>query len=180
MSAAYSAERALRGLASHLGVFSALAAVIVGAMLLFQPRVTAEFLVLALAAFFLVKSIIVIVNASRERDEMWGWRVLAGVIGIIVALIVLAEPVASAVITLAVAYFILAIGLAIVGVLEIANGLRAAPRDWVAVTIGALQIVLAFMVLFNPLGGVVIMVQLIGALAMTIGVLLFVNAVSRT
>jgi uncharacterized membrane protein HdeD (DUF308 family) len=180
VSAAYDAQRALRGLTSHLGVFSALAAVIVGAMLLFQPRITTEFLILALAAFLLVKSVIAIVDASRERNDMWAWRVLAGVIGIIVALIVLAEPVASAVITLAVAYYILAIGLAIVGMLEIANGLRAAPRDWVAVTIGAIEIVLAFMILFNPLTGVVIMIQVIGALALTMGVLLFVNAVSRT
>lgn len=93
---------------------------------------------------------------ARTRQQ-WGWLAASGVIGIIVGFIALFYPGA----TILTAAFFLGIALVVQGVLEIAAAIRAgsgAPgRGWL-VAFGVLALFAGFLVVFNPGGGIIVMV----------------------
>jgi uncharacterized membrane protein HdeD (DUF308 family) len=94
--------------------------------------------------------------APRTPDQ-WGWLAASGVIGILVGVIALFFPGA----TILTAAVFLGLGLIIQGVVEIAAAVRAgagAPgRGWL-VAFGVLALVAGVLVVFNPGGGILVMV----------------------
>jgi uncharacterized membrane protein HdeD (DUF308 family) len=174
VTAVFGAQHLRRGISAPLAVLAGVLAMVVGAFLIFVPRQTAEVLIFLLALVVVVKSVAMIADAGRQEDAMWAWRAVAGIVGLVVGLIVLAEPVASALITVVVAYYVLAVGLVIGGLMELVGGLRA-PRSWITAIIGALEVVLAVLIMFFPATGAELMLQFTGALVMVLGVVLLAS-----
>ena len=100
-----------RGLSAPVGALSGIAALIVGGLLIFVPRQAAELVVFLLALVIGIKGVALVVEASSQRDAMWGWRVMGGLVGLVAGLTVIATLNASTLITVAVAYYVLAGGL---------------------------------------------------------------------
>ena len=94
--------------------------------------------------------------AERTADQ-WGWLAAAGVLGIVVGVIALFFPGA----TILTAAVLLGIVLVVQGVAEIVAAVRSGPgaagRGWL-VAFGVLVLVAGVLVLFNPGGGVLVMV----------------------
>jgi uncharacterized membrane protein HdeD (DUF308 family) len=153
------------------------AAIIIGLLVIFQPRVTIQFRVVALGVFLLLKSMVTIVGAIRRRYGGWGWALAGGIMGLIVALVVLVQPAVSAIVTVELAYFGLGIGAAILGAMELIDGFVKAPKDWAEIAIGALQIILAVLLFVFPIAGLAIMGIFAGILTITIGVLAIASAI---
>jgi len=161
------------------GVVAGLAVLILGLVLLSQPQATIELLAAVVGVFIVARSIFAIVEAGRRRNAAWGWRAAAGLVGLVVGILVLAQPALSAVITFITAYYILAVGAAVFGVLEIVEGLHA-PRTWALVLTGVLQILLAFVFMLYPAAGSQILVQILGALAAALGLVMLGRAVTSS
>ena len=92
--------------------------------------------------------------------------------------LVLAQPAAAALLTFITAYYLLAVGAAVFGVLEIVDGLKP-PRSWMIVVAGILQIALAFTFMLHPQAGSAITARIIGALAVAIGLVMIGRAVTN-
>jgi uncharacterized membrane protein HdeD (DUF308 family) len=180
MSIASGAASVRRGMSAPVSLLAGVAALIVGALLIFMPTQATVLVVFLLGAVVLIKGIATIVDASHHQDApMWGWRVIAGMVGLVAGLLVLASPSVSAIITVVVAYYVLAVGLVIAGIMELASGLRQ-PHSWWAVALGALQIVLAVAIMFFPTTGAIVMLQLGGAFVMAMGLVLAASSFGRS
>ena len=94
---------------------------------------------------------------AARRPEQWGWLAVAGVIGIAVGVIALFFP-GLAILTAAV---FLGVGLVVQGVIEIGAALRAGAgatgRGWL-LAFGVFALVAGVLVVFNPGGGILVMV----------------------
>jgi uncharacterized membrane protein HdeD (DUF308 family) len=93
----------------------------------------------------------------RRASSGWGWILASGILGVLVGVIALLNPLAT---TLVAAIF-LGIGLIIQGIVEISLAWRAETgstgRGWLA-AFGVLALVAGILVLFHPGGGVVALV----------------------
>jgi uncharacterized membrane protein HdeD (DUF308 family) len=93
----------------------------------------------------------------RRASTGWGWILASGIIGVLVGVIALLNPLAT---TLVAAIF-LGIALIIQGVVEISLAWRAETgstgRGWLA-AFGVLALVAGILVLFHPGGGVIALV----------------------
>jgi uncharacterized membrane protein HdeD (DUF308 family) len=94
---------------------------------------------------------------AGRSSASWGWLAAAGVLSVIVGVIALFFPGA----TILTAAIFLGIVLIVQGIAEIAAAVRAGPgaagRGWL-VAFGVLVLVAGVLVLFNPGGGILVMV----------------------
>ena len=77
-------------------------AIIVGIVALFRPGGTLVIdgiLIYLLAAFFLVQGVLQIYKGikSRKENSGWGWNIFAGILGLVVGIICIANPMVSVV-----------------------------------------------------------------------------------
>ena len=68
-----------------------IAAIIVGVLLLIEPRMTTTILVQVMGIYFLVAGIVNLVSLFVDRTA-WGWKLLLGVLGIIAGLMIIQHP----------------------------------------------------------------------------------------
>jgi uncharacterized membrane protein HdeD (DUF308 family) len=112
---------------AHLAfsIISALVALAVGLLILWQPLIGAVTLAIFIAAYLLVDGVALIGLAWDQRKRAargWAWLMVSGVVDVLLAILVLAlGPVSSAVLL----GFIIAIDLAIAGLALITLGLHA-------------------------------------------------------
>jgi uncharacterized membrane protein HdeD (DUF308 family) len=112
---------------AHLAfsIISALVALAVGLLILWQPLIGAVTLAIFIAAYLLVDGVALIGLAWDQRGRGargWGWLLVSGVVDVLLAILVLAlGPLSSAVLL----GFIIAIDLAIAGLALITLGLHA-------------------------------------------------------
>jgi uncharacterized membrane protein HdeD (DUF308 family) len=158
-----------------------LAFLIAGLCLLFWPVRTATVLVAIMAAFLLVSGIIGAISAVVQRDSGWGWRLAGGILGILVGIILLANPVAGALIVVAIQFYLLAFGLIVMGIATMVGGKYTADSigyqwSWGNFFLGVLEILLGIFLLFHPLMGTFTLLWLLAILAIIGGVLLIIQS----
>jgi uncharacterized membrane protein HdeD (DUF308 family) len=74
-----------------LVLLEGIAAVIIGLFLLTAPGITLLFLVQVTGFFWLIGGILRVVSIFVDRSS-WGWKLLAGILGILAGLVVLQHP----------------------------------------------------------------------------------------
>ena len=158
-----------------------LAFLIAGLCLLFWPIRSAAVLVATMAAFLLICGIIGAISAVVHRDSGWGWRLAGGIVGILVGIILLANPVTGALIIVSVQFFLLAIGLIVMGIATMVGGKRTSDAigyqwSWGNFLLGVLEVLLGIFLLFRPLLGIFTLLWLTAILAIIGGVLLIVES----
>lgn len=132
--------------------------IILGLFLLFEPVETTMALVQILGAFWLLGGILTILSLLVERENI-GWKLLSGLTGIIIGIIVFAYPFS--------AFVILSLFVVILGILSIIHG--ALRFVWAlkggglgTAVLGILTILLGVLLLANPVVGAVIMPWIYG------------------
>lgn len=158
-----------------------LALLIAGLCLLFWPVRTAAILVAIVAAFLLVSGIIGAISAVVHRDSGWGWRLAGGILAILVGIVLLANPVAGALIVVAFQFYLLAFGLIFSGIASMVGGKHTADSigyqwSWGNFFLGVLEVLLGIFLLFRPLLGILTLLWLLGILAIVGGILLIVES----
>jgi uncharacterized membrane protein HdeD (DUF308 family) len=136
------------------GVF----AVIIGLYLLFSPVTTTITLVQILGIFWLLGGVLSILSLLVDRENA-GWKLLSGIMGILIGLVVFVYPY--------VPFVILAILVMIIGIWSIVYG--AIRLVWAfkggglgMAVLGLLTIALGILLLVNPLAGAVILPWIYG------------------
>ncbi len=157
-----------------LVLLEGIAAVIIGIFLLTAPGITLLFLVQVTGFFWLIGGIFRIVSIFVDKS-LWGWKLIAGILGILAGIVVLQHPLWSTLLLPAVYVIILGI----LGIISGGASLVMAFRGggWGMGTLGVLSIVLGIVLLLNPLYiGIAVLPFVLGAFSLVGGILAIVLA----
>lgn len=122
-------------------------AIIIGILLLTYPGATTLVIVQFIGIYWLVSGIFSLVGIFMDRS-MWGWKLFAGVIGILAGLAIMRHPLWSTFLLPTVLVIFLGIDGLIIGVI----GLIAAFQGggWAAGILGVLSLLFGLLLLFSP------------------------------
>ena len=158
-----------------LALLSGLVAIVLGAILLFQPELTLFLLVRILGTYLLIIGIFTAIAALLNRIEGWGWTLLKGILGILAGLFVWSNVLTSAVLTAFFLVYFLAVAALIMGVMDLVNGLRHRNRR--ALLVGSiLSIIFGVLLLVVPVFSLKLLILLLGLTGIIGGILLVIVA----
>jgi uncharacterized membrane protein HdeD (DUF308 family) len=144
-----------------------------GLLLLTSPGATLLVLVQFLGAYWLVTGILSLVSLCLDRT-LWGWKLVTGVLGVLAGLVVLRDPLWSAVLVPKVLVIFLAIDAFVMGMTQVFHTLRGGGLG--LVLLGVLNIIFGLILLFNPLLGVAALPIILGACAVIGGIFVSIHA----
>jgi uncharacterized membrane protein HdeD (DUF308 family) len=149
-----------------LVLLEGLAALIIGIYLIISPVSTTIFLVQVLGWYWLISGILTIVTIFMDRTN-WIWRGLGGLLGILLGILVIGNPLWSAVLvpgTLILVAGFLALCFGFVSLFW------ALKEGWGAAIMGVLSILFGVLLLASPMVGITVLVYLLGALGIVGGI----------
>lgn len=156
-----------------------LAYIIFGLLFLFEPHETLNIFIIILAVFFAVFGIINLISGwwQRSHDDITNYSLTVGVSQLIIALIIwiFAKPL------LAFLPFIVGLTLVIMGISKTVDGIQQ-HREYVNVSpfpnslYGILLVLVGIMLMFNPFGTVLVVLQFFGATLVVMSILDIVMA----
>jgi uncharacterized membrane protein HdeD (DUF308 family) len=134
-------------------------AIIIGLFLLYEPVTTTILLIQILGIFWLVEGIIAVIGALIFSKD-GKWKLLSGILSIVVGVVILMYPIFSPYIVLRL--LVIFIGsLAIVnGAVILTSGLKE--KEWGMEILGVLSIILGLLLLTNSLSGVLVLPWVFG------------------
>ncbi|GAA2081934.1 hypothetical protein GCM10009840_17410 [Pseudolysinimonas kribbensis] len=173
--------RAVWGLVLIRGIL----AVIFGLLALFAPVLTLYAIVFVFAAYALVEGVIQIVHAIRvrHRDRRWGWLLATGVIAVIAGIVAFVFPGAAGLVYGS-------FGLALIAFYSVMMGIAGFPAAASATDGGrkvlgyivaglsiVLGVVLAIILVAQPVLAIINLIWVVGVWAIIIGVTLIIAAI---
>ena len=146
-------------------------AIVLGALALSVPGVTAFALALIFGAYALIDGIVAVAGAIRmsRTGGNWGWLLAEGVLGVLFGIAALAFPG----ITLLLLVYIVAGWAIVTGVTAISTAWRvrsAIKGEWLWILIGALSVIFGVMVAFEPAAGIFAVVYTFAFYAILTGI----------
>jgi len=150
-----------------------IAAIIIGVLLLIEPRMTTAVLVQVMGIYFLVAGIVNLVSLFVDRTA-WGWKLVLGVLGIIAGLMIIQYPLWSSFLIPATIALILGIEGLIFGVVGLVQAFQGA--GWGAGILGVLTIIFGILLLLNPVIAGLALPFVLGIFAVFGGILALVAA----
>ena len=123
-----------------------LAALVIGGLLLAYPAKTTVTLVYFLGWWWLITGIFELGSLFVSR-EMWGWKVLSGLLGIIAGGYIIEQRIAGAIIVVGTLTLLLGINGIIIGVVDIVKAFQGA--GWGKGIVGFLSLIFGAIIAFN-------------------------------
>jgi uncharacterized membrane protein HdeD (DUF308 family) len=156
-----------------LVLLQGIAGVIIGLLLLIYPAKTTVFLVQFLGIYWFVSGIFGIVSLFIDSTN-WGWKLFAGLLGIIAGILILNHPLWSTVLVPTTLVIILGIEGLIIGVVNLIHAFRGG--GWGIGILGALSIVFGIILLANILVSALVLPFVAGAFGVVGGIIAIVYA----
>jgi uncharacterized membrane protein HdeD (DUF308 family) len=150
-----------------------IAAVLIGILLLSSPLITTTVLVQVLGLFWFIAGILSIVGMFVDHSR-WGWKLLAGIVGIAAGIVVLRHPLWSAYVVPAALLLILGILGIVIGIVHIYRGLRG--DGWGVIVLGIVSVLFGLILVLNPLPATFALPLVLGLLGVVGGILAIVIA----
>ena len=150
-----------------------IAAIIVGALLLANPAMTTLILVQVLGIWWFIKGIFQIISIFID-SEMWGWKLFAGIIGILAGIIIIQHPLWAGRLVPFVLVIILGIQGIIVGIINLIQAFKGA--GWGIGILGALSIIFGILILANAWIASVVFIWVLGIFGIVGGIFALVMA----
>src|SRR5215210_2504508 len=149
-----------------LVLLEGIAAAIIGLFLLTAPGATLFVLIQVLGIFWLVGGLFRIISIFLD-SSLWGWKLIAGALGIIAGIVVLQHLLWSSVLVPAIYIIILGIQGLVLGGVNLVMAFRG--EGWGIGILGALSIVFGLVLLFNVWIGVAALPYILGAVSIVGG-----------
>src|SRR4051812_36110271 len=153
-------------------VLRGVAAMVFGILTLFSPGLTLATLILLFGVYAFADGVLAIAAAIRRRsEERWWMLLLAGIAGIVVALIALAMPGITAIALI----YVIAVRAIVVGALEITAAVRlrkVIDGEWMMALAGIASILFGVLILGYPASGALAVLLWIGTYSIIIGAVL--------
>jgi uncharacterized membrane protein HdeD (DUF308 family) len=152
-------------------------AFLVGLLILISPGMTLLILVQLLGVYFLVTGILSLASIGIDRT-LWGWKLISGVLGVLAGMVVLRDPLWSAILVPKILVIFLAVEALIMGIAQAIHAFNGGGFGLAILSI--LNIAFGVILLFNPLIGAFALTIILGILAIIGGGLVSILAfVSR-
>jgi uncharacterized membrane protein HdeD (DUF308 family) len=146
------------------------AALLFGVIALIWPALGLLYLVILFGVYAFVDGLLAMTAAfAGVGGQRWWALLIEGIIGIVIAVLVVALPAVSA---LALVYLI-AFWAILTGILEIMGGIQLRDfikNEWLFILAGILSVAFGILVIRNPVAGAVAEIWIIGAYAIVFGV----------
>ena len=156
-----------------LVLIEGIALIIIGVLFFVQPAMTAVISVQLLGIYWIFAGIFAIVRIFLDRTA-WGWNLFLGILGIVAGLLVINNPVFSALIVGSSAILLLGIGGIIIGIVNIIQAFRG--EGWGVGLLGAVSIILGVVLLMNRAILTIALPTTLGILAVIGGILAIIAA----
>ena len=150
-----------------------IAAVILGLLLLTEPGATTVAIVQVLGIYWLVGGIFSVVSLFVDH-ELWGWKLISGIVGVLAGLFVIQHPLWSTVLIPTTLVFVLGVQGVIIGAIHVFVAVML--RNWGLGILGALNVVLGLVLLGSPISAAMALPFVYGAFALAGGAATIVMA----
>jgi uncharacterized membrane protein HdeD (DUF308 family) len=150
-----------------LVLIQGISALIIGIFLLTAPLATSVFLVQFLGIYWMVSGIFQIV-AIFVDNTAWGWKLFAGILGILAGIMILNHPLWSTLLVPSVLVIILGVEGLIFGIIGLVQAFQGA--GWGAGILGALSIIFGILLLASPFAAALALPWVFGVFAVVGGI----------
>ena len=144
-----------------------IAAVIIGISLLATPLKTTAFLIQVLGWYWLITGIFSIVSIFIDHTA-WGWKLFSGILGVIVGILVVNNPLVSTVLIPTTLVWILGFFGIIIGVITLIQAFQGG--GWGAAILGVLSIIFGILLILNPIASAIALPWVVGVFAIVGGI----------
>jgi uncharacterized membrane protein HdeD (DUF308 family) len=139
-----------------------IAAVIVGLLLLTEPGATIVSIVQVVGIYWLVGGILSIVSIFVD-SQLWGWKLLSGLVGVLAGLFIVQHPIWSAVFVPTTLVIVIAVQGLVTGGVHLFLAFKH--RSLGLGALGGLNILLGLILLGSPMSGVLALASVYGVLS---------------
>lgn len=147
--------------------------IIIGIFFFVSPYQTLVSAVWVLGLYWLLRGVLDLVSLIWDRS-MWGWKIFAGILGLIAGWILLQQPLAgSLVLSTTLVWMLAFIGL-FIGISSLIRGFQGA--GWGTLILGIIEIVLSIILFMNAGGAAAWMPFVLGGLAILGGILAIISS----
>ncbi len=173
MTTATATESDVKMIPWWLVLLEGIAAIILGVLLLTNPGATTLVLVQVLGIYWFIDGIFRIVSIFID-SSMWGWKLFAGILGIIAGIIIIQHPIWSTLLLPEVAIIILGVDGIIIGIVSLIQAFRGG--GWGVGVLGVISIIFGIILLANPIIGAVALPWVLGIFAFVSGIFAIIMA----
>ncbi len=131
-----------------LVLLKGLAAIVLGVLLLAAPTATTIAIVEVIGAYWFVTGVLGLVHIFVDRRH-WGWKLIAGVLGIIAGILVIQNPIWSSILLPATLVIVLGVQGILVGLIYLIRAFSGA--GWGAGLMGVIDIIFGIVLLGSPI-----------------------------
>jgi uncharacterized membrane protein HdeD (DUF308 family) len=150
-----------------------IAAIIIGVLLLVNPRITTAVLIQFLGIYWFIVGIIDIVRIFMD-SSMWGWKLFSGIIGILAGIAIIQYPLWASLLVPTVLVWVFGFFGIIIGIIGLIQAFQGA--GWGAGILGVLSILFGLLLLFNAFVASLTLPFIFGILAIVGGLAALVMA----
>jgi uncharacterized membrane protein HdeD (DUF308 family) len=150
--------------------------VLLGIILVAYPGMSTALLVQILGIYVLIKGVLSIVNIFIDNSR-WGWKILVGIVGIVLGILVIQNPLWSALLVTATAFIAIGIGAITMGVINLIEAFRGA--GWGTGILGVVIILVGVVVLLSPSISPTLVPNILGLFLIVGGIMAIINAFRR-
>lgn len=161
------------GIPWWLILIEGVALILLGVLLISNTAVTTVVLVQLIGIYWLIAGIFKIISIFQD-NAMWGWKLFAGILGIIAGIIVIRHPLWAPVVAGAALVIVLGIEGIIIGVVGLVQAFKGA--GWGAGILGVVSILIGILLLANVWLFTFSLPWVIGILAIIGGIIAIVAA----
>ncbi|MDX1437629.1 MAG: DUF308 domain-containing protein [Anaerolineales bacterium] len=156
-----------------LVLLEGIVAIVVGLLLLSSPAMTTAVLVQVLGIYWFIAGIFQIVSIFIDSTG-WGWKLFAGIVGIIAGLYIINHPLLSTVLVPATVVLLLGIGGLVIGVINLIRAFQG--EGWGIGLLGVISIILGIVLLSNQFIATLSLPLTLGILAVIGGIVAVIQA----
>jgi len=156
-----------------LVLIQGIAALIVGLLLLVNPAATTLVLIQLVGIYWFVSGIFGIVSIFIDKS-MWGWKLFAGILGIIAGILIIQHPLWSTLLVPTVIVIVLGIEGIIIGIVNLIQAFQGG--GWGIGILGVLSILFGLFLMFNPLAAAVALPIVLGIFGIVGGIFAIIAA----
>ena len=142
-------------------------------MLVAAPGMSTTLLVQILGIYILIKGVLSIANLFIDNSR-WGWKLLTGIIGIVLGILVIQHPLWATMIVTTTAFIAIGIGAISMGVINLIEAYRGA--GWGTGILGIVIILVGVAVLLSPRISPTIVPYILGLFLIVGGIMAIINA----
>ncbi len=156
-----------------LVLIQGIAALILGILLLINPGSSSVIIVQVMGIYWFISGIFGIVSIFID-SHMWGWKLFAGIVGILAGILIIQHPLWSTLLVGVTIVLIFGIQGIIIGVINIIQAFQGG--GWGIGLLGVLSIIIGLILLFNTLISAAVLPFVIGGFAIVGGIAAIIMA----